>query len=87
MICSSTPGHGSPCRLHFLTSTSHDLSSEPHPGMPRSKSTYDHWGYAWICNPRITRSYLVWNKQGPGARNVPLCSPVSGSTGEYNVLF
>ena len=36
------PGHRSICRLHFLTITSHDLSSEPHPGMPRSKCTYDH---------------------------------------------
>ena len=36
------PGHGSPCRLHLLTSTSHDLSSGPHPRTPRSKSTYDH---------------------------------------------
>ena len=41
LMCRSTPGHGSIYRLHFLTITSHDPSSEPRPGMPRSNTTYD----------------------------------------------
>ena len=44
LICRATPRARIDVRLHFLAITSHGPSSEPHPGMPRSNSTYDHKG-------------------------------------------
>ena len=59
------PGRGSPCRLHFSTSTSCDPYSKPRPDTIRSSSRCDHRGEGQKCQPSFTLATLVTTGSPP----------------------